>query len=384
MWNHIWARMTVLALVLAAMPAWSQTEPASTETDSTGTVEPHYLDTLPDLSCQELEQVFYREIPRAVYDDLPDELYELVIFATDACDIGEPLTRTQILASIWDDNFQEVIYGYEVIAALADRYDPDTLAEPGSDREVFDTFTTDFASQMLPHVPSGSLEEFFCLYYSGHPAEAWDMLQSEDLEDTWLRYYYEEQIDRLSHRKAPYIVSVHWGGWQPGGDLEFVRAKHLVGVSIEQWTTWGYLRFVGEWRLGRTNEPYLVDEEGVSGISDRWNALLFGLDIGVPVWRSGPHLAEAFVGVGYDAVHPFKDEEFWPATLNLNLGVGYRWYPSSSCRWFTKLDGRYEWIGNRNTGGTNLGGRAWSARLGLGLALGKNPEPRLKALGQRD
>ncbi len=114
-----------MALVLAAMPAWSQTEPASTETDSTATVEPHYLDTLPDLSCQELEQVFWREIPRAVYDDLPDELYELVIFATDACDVGEPLTRTQILASIWDDNFQEVIYGYEVIVtpSVLDSFD---------------------------------------------------------------------------------------------------------------------------------------------------------------------------------------------------------------------------------------------------------------------
>jgi len=374
----------VLVMVLVAAPVWSQTDPTNAETDSTATAEPYYLDTLSDLSCQELERVFYREIPRAVYDDLPDELYQLVIFATDECDFGEPLIRTQILASIWDDNFQEVIYGYDVIGALADRYDPDNVAAPGSEREVFATFTTDFASQMLPHVPSRSLEEFFCLYYSGHTDDAWELLQSEDLENTWLRYYYDEQIDQLSHRKAPYIVGVHWGGWLPGGDLEFVRAKHLVGVTVEQWTTWGYLRFVGEGRIGRAGEPYIVEKEGISGISDRWNALLFGIDIGVPVWRFGPHLAEAFVGVGYDTVHPLKDQEIWSATINLNLGVGYRWYPSPSRTWFAKIDGRYEWIGSRNTGGTSLEGHAWSTRLGLGLALGKNPEPRLTALGQRD
>lgn len=372
-----WWAIGVAACLATAVPALAQTEPDSTSTDETD-----LLDLLPELSCKELLEVFYEEIPHFVYDDQPDGLYELVIFASDQCDLGEPLTRTQILASIWDDNFQEIIYGYEIIDALTARYDTHTQPKAGSAQAVFDTFTIDFANQMLPHVPKGSLEEFFCLFYAGQPAVAWELLQSEDLEDTWLRYYYDEEVDILSRTESPYIIGGYWGGWSPGGNMEFVGPKQIAGMSVEQWASWGFLRVVIEGRIGRADAPYFVNQKGFSGFSDRWDALLFALEGGVGVWDSGPHLAEVFLGVGFDVLQPFKDEDISPASVNVSLGAGYRWYPQRSRRWYLRADGRFEYVGTRNRGGTELDGPAFSARLGLGISLAKDPQPRLNALGQ--
>ncbi len=105
-----------------------------------------------DLECPDFSVYFFQHIPEKVYADQVDELYELVLAADDRCELGEPLGRVQILASIWDGGFQESIYGYEVIGWLVDRYDPQRQPDAGTAEAVFDTFTTVFADQMLPHV----------------------------------------------------------------------------------------------------------------------------------------------------------------------------------------------------------------------------------------
>jgi hypothetical protein len=261
------------------------------------------------------------------------------------------------------------------------RYDPSEQPKAGSDRAAFDAFTTDFANQMLPHAPVGSLEAFFCLYYSGQTDEAWVLLQGEELEDTWLRYYYNEEIDIISDENVPRMISVYWGQWQPGGDQDFVGKKPLVGASFERWLDQWFGRLLLEVRVGRADSPYFVDSDGLTGRSDRWDAILVGAEGGLGVWRQGPHLAEIFVGIGYDGVVPFMDEDLTLGSYNLSLGAGYRLHLNRSQKWFARIDGRYEHMGDRNSGGTSLGGSAFSLRLGLGMALGRNMEPRLKALG---
>ncbi len=373
-----WLSLLTLVCLTSAVPLSAQTESGA---DQEPPVD--ILETLNDYSCKDLKQIFYRQIPRYVYDDQSDQLYELVLFLDENCDFGEPLGRVQILASIWDGNFQEVIYGFGVIDWLAERYDVRNQAKVGSEREAFDLFTVEFASQMLPHVPARSLEEFFCLFYTGQSDAAWALLQSDDLEDTWLRYYYEEEIGILTQMENPYLIGVHGGGWWPADDLEFVGPKTLVGLTVEQWFAGWFVGGVLEGRIGRATEPYFVDEAGIRGRSDRWNAVLIGIEAGHSLWRSGPHLATAFLGLGYDVLTPFQDEEIALGGVNFNLGLGYRYHVGRDRRWFVNAVGRYELIGERNEGGTNLGGSALSARLGLGMSLGGNPEPRLETLGYR-
>lgn len=361
-----------LGLLLASAPVVAQEAPDSTATQV----------DLGALSCDELETVFYQQVPRDVYDDQPDQLYELVLLADERCDFGEAVGRIRILASIWDGSFDEAIYGFEVIGWLVDRYDPAHQPAPDTDAAYFNEFTTNFADQLLPHVAAGSLEEFFCLYYSGQTAIAWKLLQSEALEDTWLRYYYDEEIGRLERRSAPYTVTAHWGLWTPRGNQEFVGQRQLVGGTVEQrWSRW-FGRAVLEFRLGRADAAYFVDKDGVSGFSDRWDAVLMGVEGGRSLWRSGPHLLDLFVGLGYDAATPFRDEQVVVSGFNVSLGAGYRLHLNRSRRWFVGVDGRWEWVSERNPDGTPLGGTAFSGRVGLGFSLGRDPAPRLKALGQ--
>ena len=378
--------LLVLGLVAvgAAPGALAQADSSDSTPDPAAADVPEFsLDEVDGLSCPELEQVFYERIPRFVYDDQPDQLYELVVYASDQCDLGEPLGRTRILASIWDGNFSEAIYGFGVLGWLADRYDPARQPEAGTARADFDTFTTDFASQMLPHTPEGSLERFFCLYYSGLPDAAWEMLQDDALDNTWLRYYYDDDIDRLERQGPPHMFGVYAGTWRPGGDQEIVGPRGLFGMSVEQWWQGWFMRLAVEVRGGRSDEPYYVVEGNVSGYSDRWNATLLALEGGLGLWRSGPHLAELFAGVGYDGVKPFKDEKVTIAGVNFSVGLGYRYHPSRSQRWYVRADGRYEYVSDRNGGGTPLGGSAWSVRAGIGFAVGSDPEPRLRALGRK-
>jgi len=335
-----------------------------------------------DLSCRELQSFFYRQIPRYVYDDQADALYEMVLLADDCGGFGEAEGRIRILASIWDGGFDEAIYGYEVIGWLVDRYDPARKPRAGSDQEAFDIFTTDFADQMLPHAAAGSLEKFFCLYYAGQVEAAWNLLHGEALADTWLRYYYDEEIDLLTRTDTPFTITAHWGLWQPRGDQEFVGKRQLVGGTVEQrWSRW-FVRALVEVRLGRSDKSYFVDQNGVSGFSDRWDAVLLGVEAGLTAWRTGRHLVDLFAGLGYDGVRPFKDENAALAGLNVNLGAGYRLHLGRSRRWFLAGDGRLEWVSERNDGGTPLGGTAFSGRVGVGFRLGRDPEPRLKALGK--
>ena len=171
-------------------------EPAAVDSVLTLPVEldDEYFAKLDDLSCTDLNGFAYGEVPRFVLSDRPDLMYELVLYWENRCLSTEPVFRVALLGSIWDAAFDEDQYDEEVIQHLIDRYDPPSESRIPDLRKKYDEFTQSFADQLLPHVPPISLEAFFCLYYAGKTAEAWALLQSDDLEDTWLRYYYDEEM----------------------------------------------------------------------------------------------------------------------------------------------------------------------------------------------
>ena len=92
------------------------------------------------------------------------------------------------------------------------------------------------------------------------------------------------------------------------------------------------------------------------------------------------NLLDLFGGVGGDFVKPFKDEDLVLGTVNGSAGLGLRWTVGASRSWIVGLDGRREWLGDRNTAGTPLGGRAWSVRLVLGVLRDEGRGARLRAL----
>lgn len=358
----------------------------ATETDSLpplpDQMDEEFVATLDARNCTDLNAYAYREIPRYVLADRPDLMYEFILYWENRCLGGEPLFRARILGSLWDAAFDEGLYDEDVLDQLIDRYDPPVESKYPDLRKGYDAFTASFADQLLPHVPRQSLEEFFCLFYAGKTDEAWKLLESEALEDTWLRFYYDQEMEFLNRSKAVPVYALTGGGWWPRGNVAFVGDKPLAGILAGvRWPDW-MLRVTAEWRIGRSDEPYWVNEGVVQGRSDRFNATLIGAEFGRILVKKGRSNLDVFAGAGVDVVAPFKDEELFLGALNLNVGAGYRIFLGKTQRVVLGLDVRHEWIGERNEKTQSMSGRAWSLRFSLGFAAKKDDARRLKGLGR--
>jgi hypothetical protein len=369
-------------LLLAASSARAEepSPPDSVGTDSE--LSDELFAQLDELKCKDLDSFAYQTVPGYVLDGKPDQLYEFSLYWEARCGRSEPLTRMLILGSIWDDAFDEAIYDYGIIDALVDRYDPERKSATPELKQDFDAFTSDFADQLLPHVAYRSLEAFFCLFYAGQTEEAWDLLKSGDLEETWLRYYHDEEMQRLGRSKGVANVMLTVGPWTPDGNMDFVGDKVLIGMTGGmRWPRW-LLRVALEVRVGRSLQPYFVNEDGYRGRSDRFDAYYFGLEFGYIAWKPGRHAVDAFVGVGLDGVRPFIDEDLVLATYNASVGLGYRYSLGRYEEFLLGLDVRREWVGERNELGQSLSGGAWSARFGIGYSFNKSKARRLNGLGR--
>ena len=381
--------LPVIALIMLAGPVGAETSPAEADTTAEGTPAPlpveldeEFFDKLDDMTCTDLNAFAYREVPRFVLGDRPDLLYEFVLYWENRCLTTEPVFRIMLLGSIWDGEFDEGIYGEEVIDHLIDRYDPPVESKFPDLRKDFDDFSQTFADQLLPHVPHRSPEEFFCLFYAGKTAEAWALLESEGLEDTWLFYYYDQEMIELTWKNEVTIYEVTGGMWWPRGNVEFVGAKAVVGAAMGiRYTHWIW-RLLVDFRYGRTDEPYWVDEEGVSGRSNRFNALFFGGEFGRILAQKGCHNLDLFVGIGFENIKPFKDEDFMIMGVSGNVGLGYRVFVGRNRTWVLGADVRREWVENINQDLGFMSGGAWSLRFSVGYAPNNGKFRRLEALGQ--
>lgn len=345
-----------------------------------GAVAPAAAD---EARCRDLSREAYGLVPRLFTDDRPDSLFGLILDWDDACGPREVIQRTRILAAVWDDAFSEDVYGEDILDDLAAfRRIAEAGRDPASDdpAERYDAFTMSLADQLLPHTDYGSLEAFFCLFYSGRASAAWELLDSDELAGSELARWYANEREILAAPRREVTVEALVGGWNPGGSMGFVGDKVLVGAMVGLRGPGWLLRMAVEVRVGRTGTPYHVPVADGVGYSDRFDAIMLGVEAGRVV-RLGPHLVlDLFGGLGVDNVRPFKDEDLLLDGLHTSLGLGLRAFAGPNRTWMVGLDGRREWVGERNPGGTPLDGTAWSLRAAVGIVLDGGRHARLRAL----
>ncbi len=339
-------------------------------------------------------------MPHLFYSNQPDSLLSVLLAWEDVCGESEPLIRIKILASIWDDSFSENIYDSRIIDYLIWRYDSNrqtkvlgdvnpsmASGDIASDADFafytasFDTFTTELADQILPHTTNNSIEQFYCLFYSGQVDKAYEILHGQGLLGTDLRWYYQREMSYLRKKRVQPVFALTGGVWKPEGDLLLVgdHAQYgaTIGVRQDGWIG----RLVFEVRPGRSANPYFVDQDGISGWSDRWDNIYMGLEIGREAYQYEGHRVDLFVGLGYDGVKPFWEEDLVLGTVNANVGFGYRLFLGSTQRWVIGADYRFESISDRNPGGTILSGTATALRFTVGYSPDFGIGRRLSGLG---
>ncbi len=352
------------------------------------------------VDCWEMSRLVYQAVPDLIYGDQPDSLLSVLLDWEASCGEAEPVMRLKILAAIWDGAFEEAIYSSRIIDALIWRYDPNRQkkvtgrVDPGlASGDIagpadfafgiasFDSFTTDWADQLLPHTSVGTVEEFFCLFYSGKVDLAYEMLHGQDLSGSDLRWYYQREMSFLGQEKARPEVALTGGYWRPHEDLlrvgDHAQWGVLLGVRHDRWLG----RLVFEFRPGRTDYPYLVNNDNYEGRSNRFDNFYFGLEVGREVVNYGPHRVDIFGGLGFDGIKPFWEEDLVLGTVNINFGFGYRVFLGRGRSWVAGVDYRLESIGVRNSGGTNLSGDANCLRFSFGYSFDSGEGRRVSGLG---
>lgn len=351
--------------------------------------------------CWDFSRHVYLTVPDLVYEGQRDSLFHLVQDWQDQCGFSEPALRLTILSAIWDEAFDESIYDIGILDALIWRYDegrrrnvsgevdpdwaPGGIASPADFAfgiEDFDAFTTDFADQLLPHMPDDSLERFFCLFYSGRQDQAWAMLEGHALTGTDLRWYHQRELSLLRKPVPRQILAFYGGQYVPRGNALYFGDHASFAVSLGLRKDRLLLRGLVELRPGRARYPYYVDHEGVTGTSDRFNNLLLGVEVGREIISWHRHRVDVFGGIAYDSISPFQDEDFELWTISLLYGVGYRVELGQSRRWLLGFDYRGERAGGRNSDGVDLDGGSTTWRLSLGFVLGQDRGNRLTGLGR--
>ncbi len=354
-----------------------------------------------EISCRDATAIAQQFVPYFMVWDEPDSLLATLDWWETNCGSSEPVRRTRILASIWDDAFTEDMYDTRVIQDLAWRYDPERLEAQRTHRygnvgwgnvasvvdftpgaAEYDAFTEDIADQLLPHADPGSVEEFFCLFYSGRPQEAYVMLQGSSLEGTELYDRYYDELATLDVPTYRDYWGARWGYRRAMGELGNLGNQQTLGAFFGRRWQHGSAELDLGVRLGRADEPYYVTEGEFYGFSDRYAGVHLGASFGFLLKRFGPVAWDAVVDGAIEGLNPFQDEEDLVLTFAQgSLGTVLRFEPGEAPRWFASLDWRRTWISDPPEGGTPLGGNAWSTRLSFGFYLQHPNEKKLAALG---
>jgi hypothetical protein len=370
-----------------------------------GPETPSLFALMDTLDCDGVSRVCQQTIPSLFFTGLPDSLLEVLYYWEDACGMAEPITRTMILGAIWDRAFVEDLYGDEIMDFLVWYEDPARLQGYGRDvdpdlapggvaseadftteREAFDAFTISLADQLLPHTQADTPEHFFCLFYSGRSQEAWRLLQGNALKGTYLKRQYDWELERIAIERRPYDFFVSVGYWSPRGNLAVAGEKMQLGIFLEKRTPAVFGRAGLEFLIGRTVSPYVVDQPEGRGRSDRFTVATVIIEGGITVLRSGRHGVDLFTGAGLDLLNPFLKEDAPTEVLLVNfkgvLGAGYRIGLGRHNKLSLGVDGRWEWMPDRNNGGTPLDGTAWNCRLTLSYNRNHELDRRLQGLGR--
>lgn len=389
-WIALAAALAAGALCVPSAPAESVAPP---------TEPPALFDD--EISCYEATLISQQFVPFFMVYDEPDSLLWTLDWWETNCGSAEPIRRMRLLAAIWDGAFSEELYDSRLIDDLMWRYDPKRTEAQKSGGYVrpswgsvastvdftgeavaYDEFTVGVADQLLPHQPSGSLEEFFCLFYSGRPDEAWALLRGPELEDTELYARYREALDELVIPGYRDYWGVSWGYRRALGGLADLGHQQTLGAFAGRNGRRWFAETGLSVRLGRASEPYLVRTEDFYGFSDRYAGVSLYGDVGLTLKRFDSLAWNVFIGAAVEGLSPFREaDDIVLTTGRFSTGTGVRYLRTPASRWFAGADWRYSWISDPQEGGTDLGGQTWQARVTLGFFWTPWEASRRKLLG---
>lgn len=198
------------------------------------------------------------------------------------------------------------------------------------------------------------------------------MLQTDAFKDTKGQKVYFDEIPR-NKKKLVGHGGFLLGTWIPQGNLEIVGVHPFFGFRGGI----NYKRLMADatigFKFGKSPNAYQVYKNGSIWDTEHFFGGYIGLDVGFEIFRI-KNRSFSFIGGaafdGFDALRvddPNSDTDIIKTlnTLNLNIGVGYKYHID---QWnYIGLDFKYNMVNYKNDMGTDLSGNALTINLLYGF-----------------
>lgn len=306
-----------------------------------------------------------------------DSIYIVYNRWEEFCGTTEPLFRLKVLHQIQDgDLSQEWMlqeYLMNFIFLYLDRLE--YSKEPNakliyeqykisfgyiSFNSFFDDLTLIWANSLLERTNLLPVERAFCLLYSNQTDAFWQMLKSNQLPGTKLQDSYNAQVKKTK-KMVEGNFGLMTGMMLPFGNLnEVVGLKPVFGFQLGMKQNKLQYDLTILLRGGKTKQEYQIMYEGAPKMTDYYFGGYVGLDLAYELWKKKKRELDFLTGIafdGFDAVESDTEKDIEGKSinsLNVNFGLGYRFYGKKLNYWGVQT--KYNIVNYNNRQGTDLSG----------------------------
>ena len=235
----------------------------------------------------------------------------------------------------------------------------------------FDLLTTAWAESLLQNKEVTGDARAFCLLYANNTEGFWQHLQQKQEATTPLEQVYSAETAKIKNM-IDGNFGVLSGIYLPTGDLaSVIGPKALIGMQFGFKMKKMQYDLTIAIRPGKAKEMYEVIHDDQLKSTDHYLGGLVGLDLSYELRNNLKRELDLVGGIafdGFDAIEGDVDNDIKGKSinaLNLNIGLGYRFYSKSMN--YLGVQAKYNIVNYKNTGGTNLAGNYFSVMVTYNL-----------------
>lgn len=293
------------------------------------------------------------------------------------CGLTEPLFRLKVLQQIQKKAFSEEWMNKEYLLNFVFQYqDRLEYSKEQNSKQIyegykisfgyislnspFDDLTVVWANSLLENVNLNPIERAFCLLYSNQTDAFWTMLKDKQVLGTKLQDGYAELV-RKTNKKSETNLGIISGVFLPNGNLaQVIGAKALFGIQAGTKINKVQYDLSIIFKAGSPKQEYEVLYYDVLTKTNEFTGGYIGLDLAYQLSNNFKREFDAIGGIGYDFMHAIiadtekNTEAKTFHSLNLNAGIGYRFYLKKMS--YIGIQAKYNFINFNNIQGTDLSG----------------------------
>ncbi len=333
-------------------------------------------------------------IPRFYLKNDLDSLRMVLKYWDDHCGPNEWAARTRILLAINDSTFRESLYDHRIIGFMVNYYWRARALRENilfNNRQIADQerdyleFTSMLARKAVRTPGLGPVEYAFARYYSGVDTSLTSIMHDPGLRSSVLHQYFDTYLlDVLDENE--YDLTLYSSAWIPLGNNAVLGVHPELGFQLGIKYS-GWLADISlALRFGQAKQEYLVNYKGNIVSTKHFLGGFIGIDGGRELWRNSRHEVDALFGFGYDGFDAIQNgnnssDNRSINSLNINGGIGYRYYLSPHGSDFVGFAVRYNVVHYATDGGTDLSGNTITLRFTYGWFGPPDRIEKLEALG---